>query len=211
LIAPPGDLSAINSSAPPARGAAPTEVSYRLHHRVPPGPKAATWPVFLRHQASFWPPNLQPPQKPRWKFGPQPPNASAGVAVDVRAVERIATPNSAAASIFIRNICSLLLWSGCELRVHLQRPPAARLSDQQLLPFCGRREPDGSRTNDAISYSVIVITRRSKCFAFYSGRDFVEVGELMSYGPAAMLAVPVARSAALPTERMRAGTSGSQV
>jgi hypothetical protein len=57
----------------------------------------------------------------------------------------------------------------------------ARLSDQQLLLFCGYGEPHGSRTNDAISYSVIVITKR--LLRFYSGRDFVEVGGLMSDRP----------------------------
>ena len=38
---------------------------------------------------------------------------------------------------------------------------SASTSDQQLRLFCGYGEPCGSRTNDAISYSVIVITKRS--------------------------------------------------
>ena len=36
----------------------------------------------LRHQASFWPPQTHWPAQLRWKFGPQPPNANAGVTAD---------------------------------------------------------------------------------------------------------------------------------
>jgi hypothetical protein len=36
-----------------ALGGADGKRPYLLHHRVPMGPGAATWPVCLRHQASF--------------------------------------------------------------------------------------------------------------------------------------------------------------
>ena len=47
---------------------------------------------------------MTPPS--RWRFGPQPPNANAGVATDDMTVERITTPSSAAESFFITNSTS---------------------------------------------------------------------------------------------------------
>jgi hypothetical protein len=40
----------------------------------------------------------------RWRFGPQPPNANAGVTADDRAAESMTTPSSVAESFFMKNL-----------------------------------------------------------------------------------------------------------
>src|SRR5271154_2346079 len=63
--------------------------------------RVAGWPVVLRHQSSFWPPQTHWPQPLRWRFGPQPPNANAGVIADDRAAERTTIPISLTERLFI--------------------------------------------------------------------------------------------------------------
>jgi len=75
---------------------------HRLQIISPFGMRTAGWPVCLRHQPSFWPPQTHWPAQLRWKFGPQPPKANAGETVDETTAERMTTPNSLAESLLMK-------------------------------------------------------------------------------------------------------------
>ena len=92
------------AGARPLYGRRRKQVPHLKQRIVPSGMRTAVWPVCLRHQAWFWPPQRQPPYGPRWPFGPQPPNANAGVTADDRAAERMTTPSSVAESFFMKNL-----------------------------------------------------------------------------------------------------------
>src|SRR5215471_15749931 len=64
--------------------------------------RMAGWPVCLTHQAWFCPPHMHwPVTLLRWRLGPQPPNANAGVTADDRAAEKRTTPSSVAEAFFM--------------------------------------------------------------------------------------------------------------
>ena len=90
------------AGARPLYGRRRKQVPHLKQRIVPSGMRTAVWPVCLRHQAWFWPPHTHRPEiLLRWPFGPQPPNASAGVTADDRAAERMTTPSSIAESFFM--------------------------------------------------------------------------------------------------------------
>src|SRR5580700_3448914 len=76
-----------------------------MQRSVPSGMRTAAWPVFRTHQAWFWPPHMHwPDTLLRWRFGPQPPNANAGVTADDSTAERMTTPSSLAESFFMKTL-----------------------------------------------------------------------------------------------------------
>ena len=90
----------------------------------PFGIRTAGWPVCLRHQASFWPPHMhRPVTLLRWRFGPQPPNANAGVTADDSAAERTTNPSSVAEIFFMIRPPFSLLKCVAKQFDHMVRPP----------------------------------------------------------------------------------------